>query len=385
MFSKRTHWHFRLNRLTQALHKIRASGHEVLDLTESNPTRCLFQYPSEIVSALNNSQNLNYAPSPKGILRAREAVVAYYSEKGISLDPEQIFLTASTSEAYSFLFRLLLNPKEHLLIPRPSYPLFEYLSGLNDVVCDAYPLVYDEEWRIDLEGIKEIHPKTRAIVLVHPNNPTGSFVKREERTFLAQLAAENQLSFICDEVFLDYAYQKKESPVSTFAGENTVLTFTLSGISKMLGLPQMKLAWIVVNGPKELRDPAIERLEIIADTYLSVNTPSQEALSRWFSFRPVLQKQIQNRSRSNRNFLVEQCHKSPCELLHAEGGWYAILRLPETKSEEEWVLELLAKKLVLVHPGYFYDFNEGPRIVMSLLPPTDRFKEGVDSIFNLLK
>lgn len=391
MFAKRTEWSLRLNRLTQTLHKIRSSGREILDLTESNPTRCGFQYPAELLAALHDPENLNYAPSPKGMLQARETIAAYYAEKGVSVNPEQIILTASTSEAYSFLFRLLLNPGDHLLIPQPSYPLFEYLASLNDVILDPYNRrdVSTSGPNVSPGDRSEPSLETslcRSIVLVHPNNPTGLYVTHDEKKFLEQVAKEKNLSLICDEVFLDYAYEEDASRVPTFAGCDEVLTFTLSGISKILALPQMKLSWIVVSGPEKLRDQAIERLELISDTYLSVNTPSQQALQTWFSFRESLQKEIQNRIFANRKVFEAKCQgQNHYKLLHAEGGWYATIRLPDACDEEKWVLELLEKESVLVHPGYFYDFNEAPFVVVSLLLPTTRFKRGVESLFNLLK
>lgn len=385
MFAKRTDWVLTPNRLTQTLHKIRASGHAVVDLTESNPTRCGFHYPAELLASLNEPENLKYAPLPKGLLEARKAVSSYYSEKGIRIDPEQIILTASTSEAYSFLFRLLLNPGERLLVPRPSYPLFAYLATLNDVVLDPYPLKCKTTWGIDQETLQEsIHPETRAVILVHPNNPTGSYVKLTEKEYLVPLAKENRLSLICDEVFLDYAYEKDSSRLATFAGCDEVLTFTLSGISKILGLPQMKLSWIVVNGPRELREQAIERLEVISDTYLSVSTPFQQALEMWFSFRPALQDQIQKRILTNREILLERCRTGDGELLNGEGGWYAILHFPHVEDEEEWVLGLLEKESVLVHPGYFYDFEEGSHGVASLLLPAQQFREGIGRLCNYM-
>lgn len=382
-FSERTDGSNRLNRLTQLLHRLQKENCPVLDLTESNPTRCQFQYPPEIFSALNDTKNLVYEPSPKGMFEAREVVAGYYAEKGSSVNPEHIFLTASTSEAYAFLFRLLLNPGEHLLVPRPSYPLFEYLALLNDVTVGYYPLIYDKKWEVDTNTLKQsVTSRTRALVLVHPNNPTGSFVKRSEKEFLVRCAKKNNLSLICDEVFLDYAYEKDPTRVVTFSECGEVLTFTLSGISKILGLPQMKLSWMVVNGPKKLCEQAVERLEVIADTYLSVNAPSQQALKAWFSFRSILQGQIQKRVLANRKALQEWCATSDCELLHAEGGWYAILKLPNAKTEEEWALEFLEKEHILVHPGYFFDFDEGTHIVMSLLVPSDRFKEGIKRLLS---
>ncbi|MBI4436884.1 MAG: pyridoxal phosphate-dependent aminotransferase [Candidatus Omnitrophica bacterium] len=378
MFAKRTDWKFDFNPLTRRLNALKKRGRPILDLTASNPTRCAFHYPSDMLSSLKDPENREYRPSPKGLFQAREVITRYYSGKGVALNPEHLFLTSSTSEAYSFLFRLLLNPGEHLLIPQPSYPLFEYLATLNDIVATPYPLRYRRRWAIDLERIPEkILTDTRAMIVVHPNNPTGSFVKKKERSFLIRLSQEKGLSLIADEVFLDYAYPEVKKSAS-FAGERSVLTFTLGGISKTLGLPQMKVAWIVVSGPKRLRDAAIERLEVISDTTLSVNTPSQQALAKWFSFRSQIQKEIQERVVLNRGYLLRQCHTTKgCEVLHAEGGWYAILRLPSLQSEEAWVLEFLEKERVLTHPGYFYDLEEGAHVVLSLLVPSDLFEEGI--------
>ena len=386
-FAHRTGWARDLNRLTKRLTALKAGGRAILDLTESNPTHCQFHYPPELIAAQNDPKNLTYEPSPKGLEKSREVVATYYAEKGASVQPEQLILTASTSEAYSFLFRLLLNPKEKLLVPRPSYPLFEYLVTLNDVAVSRYPLVYDTEWRIDKKALGEsVTPDARALISVHPNNPTGSYVKTEEKKFLVRLAAERDLSLICDEVFLDYAYESNARRVATFAGHDEVLTFTLSGISKILGLPQMKLAWIVVSGPKALRKEALERLEVIADTYLSVNTPSQQALKKWFAFRPLLQEEIQKRLLSNRNFLLKQVGTTQgCEVLGGEGGWYAVLRLPDLKDEEEWVLEFLEKDSLLLHPGYFFDFAEGSQVVLSLLVPDESFQEGVRRLFSRVR
>ncbi len=384
MFARRTEWPSHPNRLTQKLSALREAGRPVLDLTESNPTRCAFQYPAEFLKTFDDPKNLTYDPSPRGLLKARKSVAGYYRTKGISVDPEHIILTASTSEAYSFLFRLLLNPGEKILVPRPSYPLFEYLASLDDVAIDSYPLSYGERWEIDLKTVKEkISPETKALVLVHPNNPTGSFVKKEEKEHLISIAKEKNLALICDEVFLDYPYPENTAHAISFAGEKNALTFTLSGISKVLALPQMKLGWIVVNGSDKLRDASIERLELISDTYLSVNTPVQQALDAWFSFRPALQDQVRKRILMNREFLLKKCRTENADLLNGEGGWYAILRLPGAEDEEKWVLGLLERQSVLIHPGYFYDFFEEGRFgVVSLLLPTEQFRGGVDRLFN---
>ncbi len=390
MFSNRTDWKLQLNRLTTTLQEMHQKREEVLDFTQSNPTLCNFRYLSkELLAPLTDSVNLSYDPSPKGMLKAREAVREYYSKREIQIHPEQIFLTSSTSEAYSFLFRLLCDPEDHLLVPRPSYPLFDYLAGLNDVILDSYRLVYQhQKWKIDRESLEaKIQPNARGIILVHPNNPTGSFIKKGELAVVNRLAEKHQLALICDEVFSDYSFCEggiSETRVKSLAGNEKVLTFTLGGISKAIGLPQMKLAWIVVSGATHLRQTAIARLEVIADTYLSVNTPSQNALAKWLGLTPQIQKEIMDRVLANRRFLLEQCRDfQTVEYLEGEGGWYAVLRIRGMTKfalanfEEKWVLSLLRQERVLVHPGYFFDFEEEGMIVLSLITPHEVFQKGV--------
>jgi aspartate/methionine/tyrosine aminotransferase len=378
MFSKRTQWRLQPNRFTVLLEEIRRNGTPILDLTECNPTRCGFRYLSpEILAPLANPRNLLYDPSPKGMLQAREAVVAYYGRRGTHVSPDQIFLTASASESYTFLFRLLCDPQDHFLIPRPSYPLLEFLSDLNDVTLDAYRLVYDQRWQVDLDDLqKKIGAKSRGIVVVHPNNPTGSYVKENELSFLNRVCMENSLALISDEVFLEFAFV---NPAPTFAANNGVLTFTLGGCSKMIGLPQMKLGWIIVSGPPSLTQQAISRMEVIADTYLSVSTLAQNALTEWLRRTPAIQEEILQRVMANREFLMNQC-----SVLHAEGGWYAVL-LVEGVDEEKFILSLLDKESMVVHPGYFFDFEpEQSYLVLSLLPSPDIFKQGVERLVRKL-
>ncbi len=379
MFANRTNWKQTPNRLAVVLEELR-SGAGILDLTESNPTRCGFSYPQEkILATLGDARNMSYAPCAKGTLRAREAVCSYSQERNITVDPKRIFLTASTSEAYSFLFRLLANPGEAILFPCPGYPLFEFLSGLNDLTHSFYPLKYTDGWGIDLPALRSaVTTDTKAVVFVNPNNPTGSFVKQEEWTEIHKICQEHRLPVICDEVFWDYRF-KESGPVPGWAGHGENLSFCLGGLSKSLGLPQMKVSWIIVNGPEAEVDAAASRLEIIADTYLSVNTPSQNALEEWFHLRPVIQKEIMQRIRQNREFLIKGLPRG-CELLHAEGGWYAVLKCPDRYDEEQLALDLLKKDHVLVQPGYFYDFPEEPHIVISLLPPEDVFRKGLEKL-----
>ena len=393
MFSKRTNWDVKLNHLSQTIGELRKKGEKLIDLTESNPTRCGFRYLSpEILAPLANPRNLLYDPSPKGMLHAREAIAAYYANKEVCVSPEQIFLTASTSEAYTFLFRLLCDPQDHFLIPRPSYPLLEFLADLNDVTLDAYRLVYDQCWQMDLKGLQsKMGPKTRGIVVVHPNNPTGSYVKENELSFLNRVCLENSLALISDEVFFDFNLDDRVGagfkPAPTLAENNNILSFTLSGLSKVVGLPQMKLGWIIVSGPPSLTKQAISRMEVIADTYLSVSTPAQNALANWIQRAPLIQKEILERVKVNRRFLLEQCNVgaglNPAPtVLHSEGGWYSVLRV-EGIDEEKFVLNLLEKEGVVVHPGYFFDFeSEQSYLVLSLLPSPDIFKEGINRLLS---
>src|SRR5271168_3626729 len=274
MFSHRTDWKLTPNRFTQAQQELRAAGREVLDLTISNPTRAELHYDAEaILQAFTNPRAMDYDPQPKGLRSAREAVAGYY-RKQHDIDPESIVLTTSTSEGYSFLFRLLCNADDEILVPKPSYPLFEFLADLQDVKLVPYPLLYDHGWQIDLPSLyKAVNHRTRAVVLVHPNNPTGSFVADQERDALNQFCREYNLALVVDEVFLDYSHDGASRP--TFANNCDVLTFTLSGVSKISGLPQMKLAWIVASGPEEQVNVALARLEVVADTYLSMSAPIQ--------------------------------------------------------------------------------------------------------------
>ncbi len=383
MFAKRTHWELSTNKITTILESLREKGVPIFDLTESNPTRCQFDYlRPDLLEGLSAVQNLRYLPSPKGNLPARETICAYYRTKNIHLDPEQIFLTASTSEAYSFLFRLLADPQESVLFPCPSYPLFSFLVDLNDLKYEFYPLTYESHgWRIDLEGLWEsLTPETRAVALVNPNNPTGSFVQESELTQINGICRNRALALISDEVFLDYVFDGEAAPLS-LAGNKDVLTFVLSGISKGWGLPQMKLGWIVVNGPRETVKAAAERLEIICDTYLSVNTPVQSALPKWLESRAEIQQEIGERIQRNRNFLFSQ---SACTCLRSAGGWYAVLKFAKNYTEEALVEELLRKDRVFVHPGYFFDFAEEPYLVLSLLPSEEIFQEGIKRLVRRL-
>jgi alanine-synthesizing transaminase len=384
MFSARTNWNLQTNRFAQALENHRRAGKPLLDLTASNPTTCGFEYPAqEIVGALADPRALEYSPESKGLRTAREAVATYYAGRpgfGIcsgTVDPERIILTAGTSEAYGYIFRLLCEPGDEILFPAPSYPLLEYLTELNDVRLVPYPLLYDHGWQIDFNALHAaLSPRSRAVLVVHPNNPTGSFVAPKEAVELRAICTEREMAIIADEVFLDYSAESK--PHSTFAFDGPALTFALSGLSKISALPQMKLAWLVTGGPRSLVQHAMERLEIIADTFLSPGTPVQLALPRLLGIHEQMQRQLQDRIAVNLAHLdtALTSHRL-ISRLERQGGWYAILRVPATGSDEDLAVALLENHGVLVHPGRFFDFQQDGFLVLSLITPTQNFREGV--------
>lgn len=385
MFSRRTAWNLTQNRYTEALDRFRASGRRLLDLTASNPTNIGLVYEEDrILSALSNPKELDYEPTAKGLPVAREAIASYYKEKGITVSPENLFLTVSTSEAYTYCFRLLCDAGDEVLIPRPSYPLFEFLADLQDVKLRPYELIYDHGWQIDFHSLEcGISDSSRAVLVVHPNNPTGSFVKKEEKRLLSRICHERELAIIADEVFLDYSLNP-ERPLS-FADNRSALTFTLSGLSKISGLPQMKAAWLAVSGPDEPVSEAIRRLDVIADTYLSMNAPVQCALPELLASRTAIQEQLNSRIVSNLKELDSQLESQKlCSRLDVEGGWYAILRVPVTRSDEDLAIELLERESVLVQPGHFYDFTSEGYLVISLITPPDAFAEGLRRLFRFL-
>jgi len=379
MFSTRTDWNLSPNRFAQAVEEVRASGAAILDLTVSNPTECGFQYDEEaLTGAFHNRAGLSYEAQPKGLRAAREQVANYYGEDHhTSIDPGSILLTTSTSEAYSYIFRLLCNPHDELLVPKPSYPLFDYLANLQDVVLVPYSLEYAHGWFIDFPSVlRALSPRTRAVLLVHPNNPTGSYLRAEEVTQLNRLSRERNLALIVDEVFLDYAFAGVHP--RTLVANREALTFTLSGLSKIAALPQMKVAWVTTTGPTEFVRPALDRLEVIADTYLSLNAPTQGALATLMAQRRLLQPQLKRRIQENRALLAAQLsNRQGWHQLDAEGGWYAVLRGERGFSEEELVIELLRKQRLLVHPGHFYDFAKEGYLVLSLITPREIFQEGI--------
>jgi aspartate/methionine/tyrosine aminotransferase len=385
MFSRRTDWKLTPNRFTQVQRELQAAGGEVLDLTISNPTRAELHYDSEtILQALINPQALDYDPQPKGLRSAREAVAGYYRKQHDEVDPDAIVLTTGTSEGYSYVFRLLCNAGDEILVPKPSYPLFEFLADLQDVTLVPYPLLYDHGWQIDFPSLyKAVNHRTRGVVLVHPNNPTGSFVADQERSTLNNLCREYNLALIVDEVFLDYAHDGAGRP--TFASNHDVLTFTLSGLSKIAGLPQMKLAWIVTTGPEEQVSPALARLEVIADTYLSLNAPIQLAAPLLLQQRHSVQPLLLDRVRANLAELDRGLAKQKtCRRLDVEGGWYSVLRVPVTQSDEDLAIEIVRRVSVLVHPGHFYDFPNDGHLIVSLITPQQNFRMGIARVVELL-
>jgi len=324
LFSSCFHWDFRPNRVTALLAAKRQAGARILDLTASNPTTAGFAYPPEIVAAFDDPRALRYEPTPSGMDEARDAVVSYYSRRGVAVERDRILVTASTSEAYAYLFKLLADPGDHVLVPRPSYPLFEFLATMENVGVRQYPLRYHGEWSIDVDALRGmIEPRTRAIVLVNPNNPTGSFAGSREIEELGELG----LPLISDEVFADYAFDGR---FRTLLDANAPLVFSMSGLSKVAGLPQMKLGWIVVGG--ERRREAMERLEWIADTYLSVGTPVQCAASRLLTAGESVQAQIRNRTTENLAVLRDTLRGSAADVLHVEGGWEAIVKVPRVRT-----------------------------------------------------
>ena len=448
MFSDRTNWKLAQNRFTQALEELRAAGVRLLDLTISNPTRVGLEYDSRaILAALASPRALDYDPQAKGMLCAREAVAGYYrSDHGVcDLDPERIVLTTSTSEGYSFVFRLLCNAGDQLLVPEPSYPLFEFLADLQDVKLVPYALIYDHGWQMDFPSLeKAVTARTRGVVAVHPNNPTGSYVKAGEAESLNAFCRAHRLALIVDEVFFDYqvyggadalvrpversstaallpglakaarpfdglragsrARQGQDSCQGTpsgvpkavenqsafrrwssFAGNRDVLTFTLSGLSKISALPQMKVAWVVTSGPGAEVAAALVRLEVIADTYLSMNAPVQWAVPVLLEQRRSVQRQLLERVQRNLVELDRQlAAQKACQGLEVEGGWYAVLRVPVTRSDEDLAIELVREKQVLVHPGHFYDFPSDGYLVVSLITPEREFGEGIGRVLEHL-
>lgn len=385
MFASRTNWNLKSNGLAEALESHKSSGRRLLDLSASNPTECGFKYDAPaIMRSLCAPASLQYRPDPKGLKSAREAVADYYAEHGERVAVDDLILTASTSEAYSFIFRLLCNPGDELLIPTPGYPLFDFLADVNDVRLVRYGLFYDHGWHIDMHALKQaITPRTRGIIVVHPNNPTGHFTKAEEIAQLNQICSANGLAIVADEVFLDFTLGSAQKSFVANAG---ALTFTMSGVSKISGLPQMKFAWLAVSGAEDNKRGALARLEMIADTYLSLNTPIQLAAPVLLQQRKQFQQQLMARVRANLAELDSQlAERHHVSRLMVEGGWYAVLRIPATRPDEELAIELLKKHDVYVHPGHFYDFPGDGYLIVSLITPTQDFSEGLRRVLSAVE
>ena len=390
MFSRRIPRHDETNALTGAVDALRAAGTRFVDLTESNPTRAGISYPENLLAPLADDRALRYDPRPFGLESARMAVAADQRRRGAEVDASQIGLTASTSEAYSWLFKLFCDPAGSVLVPRPSYPLFEHITRLEGVRAEPYALEYHGRWEIDFASVTAASDDARALIVVSPNNPTGSCITTAELERLVSICRERNWALIADEVFADYLFAPLDSvtlargkPITDLASRAEVLSFTLAGLSKTVGLPQLKLGWMVVGGPAPQRDAALHALELVADSFLSVGTPVQVALPELLRAGATVRAAIQARTRRNQNALREAAASHPaCDVLRADGGWAAVLRVPSTRGEERLVLDLLEYERILVHPGYFFDFPRQAFIVLSLLPPEDVF---VDAVARVLR
>ncbi|MBI4852477.1 MAG: pyridoxal phosphate-dependent aminotransferase [Acidobacteria bacterium] len=385
MFSSRTPKELTTNKLTKIIEQKKLDNENLLDLTQSNPTSIDIIYPEkEILSALSNPKALIYQPDPKGLFNARKAIVDYYKLRKINIDIENIFLTASTSEAYTLLFKLLMEPGDSLLVPVPSYPLFEHLAQVEGVKTINYTLHYDGTWYIDFHLLQSLCKKnTRAIIIVNPNNPTGSFLKKNELAKLIEFCKDNQLALISDEVFCDYAHYADNERVSTIAEVSEILTFSLNGLSKAACLPQLKLGWILINGQGDNFYQAHNRLEFITDLFLSVSSPVQHALPELLKLAEGIQEQILKRALSNYSWLKSQIKpESVCSLLPIEAGWYAIIQIPKIVPEEELILELLIKDNLIIHPGYFFDLQMDGYLVVSLITKPNIFQVAINKLLS---
>ena len=386
MFSSRMRHATHRNQFAIALAARRAAGLPIVDLTMSNPTRAGFVYPAGLLQPLTQDRALCYEPEPFGLPSARQAVSGDFQRRGVDVEPDHTVLTASTSEAYSLLFKLLCDPGDIVLAPRPSYPLIEHLTELDAVALEHYSLEFRGRWTVDIDGLQEIlkaqrERPIRAIIMISPNNPTGSVVTNSELRALASLARQHDLALISDEVFADYSIAGAQG---TSALETCdVLTFALGGLSKTVGLPQVKLGWIGVSGPTALVTTAMDRLETISDAYLSVSTPVQVAAPDLLETGAQVRAQIQRRVRNNFKVLLDAASTFPsCSVLPVEAGWYAVIQVPAITPEEELVLDLLERAGILVHPGYFFDFEREAFLVISLLPEPASFSSAVQTLFH---
>lgn len=379
--SLRASWDLTPNTFESALQRRRSDGLPLLDLIQSNPTTIGIVYP-ELLGTLSSPAALRYSPSPFGLSEARHAVARWYQRSGIDVDARRVVLTASSSEAYAYLLKLLCDPGDSILVPRPSYPLFDQLARLESVEVLRYPLVPDDGWRIDVEGLRSmLRPDTRAIFVVSPNNPTGSVLREDERRAIEQVAREHDLALVCDEVFAEYVWSPCEDRVSCAAIGATVPTFTLGGLSKSAGLPQMKLGWMIVGGPERACEDLMSRIEMIADTYLSVSAPVQVAAERMLEAAGSVRAQIAARIRGNLTFLEERlAADSPVTACAVDAGWYVPLRVPAVMTDEAWASLLVERDGVVVHPGSFFRFEREGTLIAGLIAPAGTFRAGIDAI-----
>ncbi len=374
--------HADANALSRAVESLRASGTVIADLTASNPTTTGLAYPLDLLAPLGEARALHYDPHPFGLPAARDAIAADYGRRGVTVAAADIVLSASSSESYSWLFKLLCDPGDTVLVPQPSYPLFEHLTRLEGVGTAAYDLDYHGRWEIDFDSVLAAPPTTRVVLVVTPNNPTGSYVSATELERLARICQDRGWALVADEVFADYALDAVE-PVTDLAQRVDVLSFTLGGASKSLGLPQVKLGWMMAGGPRNEKEAALAALELIADTFLSVGTPVQMAAPELLRRGAAIREAIHARVRRNLRHARECARQYPsCDVLRVEGGWSAPVRVPATRGEEALALDLLEYERVLVHPGYFFDFPHEAFVVVSLLPPEHVF---VDAFERMLR
>ncbi len=383
-FSIRTGWDFAPNALALAVSRRRARGEPVLDWTVSNPTLCGFPYAADgILAALASPASLRYDPDPQGLRGSREVISSWYARRGVALASGSMFLTAGSSEAYSWLFRLLCDAGDDVLIPKPGYPLFDDLARLSDVRLVPYRLRYDGLWHVDLDSIQRgLSRRSRAIVVIHPNNPTGNYLSRAEREWLCRCAAAHDLALIADEVFWTFPFDGEGLPPSMH-GCDAPLTFVINGLSKLAGLPQMKLGWVAVSGETRRIEEASRRLAMVGDTYLSVNTPVQAALGEILEQSSNLAEAIRTRAAANYRRIGDRLRGTGLTLLGAEGGWNAILRLPGTRTDEEWALQLVERHGLLAYPGHFFDLEGGVFLVVSLIVEEARTSEYLDTILTI--
>lgn len=387
-FSSRTPRSFHSNRIAARAAALRQAGAPLIDLTLSNPAQAGIACPQEaVLAALGDPRSLRYEPSARGSPDTRQAIALWHARHGAALDPENLLLASSTSEAYSWLFKLLCEPGGAVMTPRPSYPLFECLAELESIRAVQYPLPEHWGWRLDIAELEaHLDPRARAVVVVNPNNPTGTYLHPEEWLRLQEFAALRGLAVIADEVFFDYSWRASTPRISSLAGPHLALTFTLSGLSKTAALPQMKLGWIHVGGPADLRQEALERLEWIVDAYLPVSAPVQFAAPRWLELAPEMQSRILGRVLGNLETLRSALGAdSPWRVAGGEGGWTAVVDAPRIHSGEEWTLRFLEEASVLVQPGYFYDFEREAFLVFSLLPAPEGFQQALDRLQKIFR